>query len=96
MGLSLDAARRSYSVQCIQNAPEVHGPLELPQHMWKLACAHIIEEAQLKGSTRVRFTLESPDCQSQQAASNFWISRMGFDGTEPARRAAQDWENAKW
>ena len=57
----------------------------------------VAEQARAQRRASVRFTLAAPCCQSQQGA-HFWITRMGWDGTEDAKRAAEEWAEPgkKW
>ena len=96
LGLSLHRSARSCIVQAIHVAPKQRGPMKLPAHLWKKALESAAEAARAKRSRSVRFSLEMPCCQSQQGA-HFWICRMGWDGTEHARQAAQEWgKGVKW
>ena len=64
--------------------------------MWERAQACVVEKARAKRTALVRFSLELPCCQSQQGA-HFWMRRMGWDGTEDARKAAEAWgRGEKW
>ena len=88
--------QRGCLVQAIHAAPSVRGPLRLPERMWERAKRCIAEQALEEGRSEVRFGLEMACCQSQQGA-HFWITRMGWDGTEEARKAAGAWERKeKW
>ena len=96
LALSLDKSARACMVQAIHVAPRLRGPMQLPAHLWEKALESVAEAARGKRSRSVRFSLEMPCCQSQQGA-HFWICRMGWDGTEHARQAAQEWGlGVKW
>ena len=90
--LAISGGRRKCVVQAIHAVPKVRGPLCLPQHMWERAKTCV--RAQSKAL--VRCSLELPCCQSQQGAA-FWITRMGWDGTDEAKQAAEAWgRGEKW
>jgi hypothetical protein len=95
LAMSLDASARSCSVQAIHVALRVRG-MQLPLLMWEKAKVRVAEIASDKHVRMVRFSLVLPCCQSQQGA-HFWINRMGWDGTEQARLAAEEWvQGVKW
>ena len=97
LAMSLSANARDCKVQAIHAAPKVRGPLRVPEHMWTRAKTVVAERARAQSSrVPVRFSLELACCQSQQGA-NFWITRMGWDGTEHAKEAADAWgRGIKW
>ena len=96
LAMSLSGDARGCLVQAIHAALSVRGPVRVTEHMWARAKACVAEQARAKRSASVRFALELPCCQSQQGA-HFWITRMGWDGTQHARDAADAWgREKKW
>ena len=96
LAMSLSANAHDCSVQAIHAAPKVRG-LRVPEPMWTRAKTVVAERARAQSRrVSVRFSLELPCCQSQQGA-NFWITRMGWDGTPHAKEAADAWgRGIKW
>ena len=94
IALSLAPDARRCSVLAIHVRDFARGTRRIPEHLWKAAKAAVDAEAsgRKRPPARVRFSLELACCQSQQGA-HFWINRMGWDGTEQARRAAQQWSS---
>ena len=94
LALGLQLGRRKCVVQTLHVLPRYRGPMQLPGLMWEKAKEVVAERARTEGVFTVEFTLELPCCQSRQGAA-FWIGRMGWDGTEDARRAAREYTQAE-
>ena len=96
LAMSLDKSSRHCSVQAIHVSPQHRGSLQLPRRMWDQTRACVAQVASGKRVRMVRFNLALPCCQSQQGA-HFWMHRMGWDGTEHAKEAADQWmKGVKW
>jgi hypothetical protein len=93
LSMHLDPAHaRSCVVQAIHVMLSWRGPFELSRHLWQQARTWVTETARAKGCSHVRFSLETSCGQSQQAC-HFWIGRMGWDGTQDAKRAARGYSS---
>ena len=100
LSMHLDPAHsRSCVVQAIHVMPSWRGPFELSRHLWQQARTWVSETARAKGSSHVRFSLETSCGQSQQAC-HFWMSRMGWEGSADATRACGEYSDSsgvkKW
>lgn len=97
LAMHLENAVRTCVVQAIHVMPSFRGPWQFSRHMWEHARTWVTEQARMKPSTLVRFSLETACSQSQQAC-HFWISRMGWDGSVDAKRACREYSRGvkKW
>lgn len=94
LAIAMSASARSCAILCIHVMPSCRGPLKLPERMWTKAREMVSTLARRRKVDKVRFSLELAKCQSQQGAA-LWIGRLGWDGSEDAKRAAQAWHEGK-
>ena len=90
LAMHLDADVRMCIVQAIHVMPKFRGPWQLSRRMWELARSWVADVAREKKKKLVRFSLEMA-CSHSQQGCHFWITRMGWDGTADARRAANEY-----
>ena len=101
LAMHLDADVRMCIVQAIHIMPKFRGPWQFSRRMWELARSWVADAARVKKTKLVRFSLEMA-CSHSQQGCYFWITRMGWDGTADARRAAHEYacagagEKKKW
>ena len=80
-------------MQTIHVVPKCRGPAQLSRLMWDRALREVEAAARADNVAKVvKFTTLSPDCQAPQGA-NFWINKMGWGGTDAAKKAAHEHSN---